>query len=548
MTTGTRQSIYTLQQQYDNGSNPKPLEDVLYAWRGIQQLKPQEWRSFFALGGLHGEPFLLRHAVNRLPPVDTYAYWGGYCNHGNILFPTWHRAYLHCLEKALQSIVPGVMLPFWDETDDYSLANGVPDIFTRPTVNLPSRGLMGIPNPLRSFTLPISVSDNYWQDQNASADEAHPYYKRAGYTTVRYPLSGLVGNFGDSELTYAHNQQYTNQDHNDTLLNNNIMAWLNGPEPTHPPPPAGANLYASYRTCLFAPNYTVFSNTTSAAAWNAELPATSPQVVSLEEPHNDLHLAVGGFDAPQFDPPQISSGSDGLVPGANGDMGENNTAAFDPIFFFHHCNVDRMFWLWQKLHGQTRTLQVDEKMTGYPGTSSNDAQGPTPGVAPGSSLTLDGTALDPFRNPATSKPYVSTDCVDIENQLHYTYGQGSFDNLSLGDQLLAAPVKPGFSTRRLMVRGIDRALFQGSFLLTAHATVTDAGGQTKEYYLGYHSVFSRYSVSNCANCRTHLEVIAHFPLRNMPEDEVSRAVFTVKIRHRGSELPARLKTVLKVLG
>ncbi|WP_438035942.1 hypothetical protein [Sorangium sp. So ce204] len=287
---------------------------------------------------------------------------------------------------------------------------------------------MGIPNPLRSFTLPISVSDNYWGDQNPNADEAQPYYKRAGYTTVRYPLSGLVGNFGDAELTYAHNQKYPDQNTNDTLLNNNIMAWLNGPEPMDPPPPEGANLYASYRACLFAPNYAV------------------------------------------------------------------------------------------------------------------------PGVPPGARLTLDGTALKPFKNPLTSKPYVSTDCVDIENQLGYTYGPGSFDDLSIDGPPRAAAVKPGFSARKLMVRGIDRALFQGSFLLTAHATVADDGGKTKEYYLGYHAVLSRYSVSNCANCRTHLEVIAHFSLNNMPEHEVLRAIFTVKVHHRGSVLPAGLKTVLKVRG
>lgn len=131
---------------------------------------------------------------------------------------------------ALQSIVPGVMLPFWDEADDYSLHHGVPAIFNQPTVDLPSYGLMGIPNPLRSFTLPISVSDSYWGDQNADAHEAHPYYKRAGHTTVRYPLSGLVGDFGDSELTYAHNQRYPDQNTNDALLDNNIMAWLNGPD------------------------------------------------------------------------------------------------------------------------------------------------------------------------------------------------------------------------------------------------------------------------------------------------------------------------------
>jgi tyrosinase len=56
-----------------------------------------------------------------------------------------------------------------------------------------------------------------------------------------------------------------------------------------------------------------------------------------------MHLAVGGFtmnDESSFDPCPFVSGADG-------DMGENNTAGFDPIFFFHHCWIDRLFWKWQ---------------------------------------------------------------------------------------------------------------------------------------------------------------------------------------------------------
>jgi tyrosinase len=34
-----------------------------------------------------------------------------------------------------------------------------------------------------------------------------------------------------------------------------------------------------------------------------------------------------------------------------GDMGVVNTAAYDPIFFIHHCNVDRIWAVWQTLHG-----------------------------------------------------------------------------------------------------------------------------------------------------------------------------------------------------
>jgi tyrosinase len=52
-------------------------------------------------------------------------------------------------------------------------------------------------------------------------------------------------------------------------------------------------------------------------------------IVALEAPHNSIHLAVGGYDVTTV------AGQDGdasPIVGANGDMGENDTAALDPIF------------------------------------------------------------------------------------------------------------------------------------------------------------------------------------------------------------------------
>ncbi|MCW8137599.1 MAG: tyrosinase family protein [Planctomycetota bacterium] len=50
----------------------------------------------------------------------------------------------------------------------------------------------------------------------------------------------------------------------------------------------------------------------------------------MENPHNGLHVWVGG------------------------DMGAVRTAAYDPLFWFHHCNVDRLFWVWQQQHPNAR--------------------------------------------------------------------------------------------------------------------------------------------------------------------------------------------------
>src|SRR5205807_2170612 len=168
---------------------------------------------------------------------------------------------------------------------------------------------------------------------------------------------------------------------------------------------------------LDAPNYTVFSNTTSAAQWNADLDSGVPPIVPLESPHNSIHLAVGGFDMPNYDRSPID--------GANGDMGENDTAGLDPIFFFHHCHVDRMFWLWQKKHGFTDHLEIIPE---YPGTNSVDNQGPTPGVVPNSWLTLE-TPLAPFKKVENGKErtYTSLDCINIEKQLGFTYSKGSLE-------------------------------------------------------------------------------------------------------------------------
>ncbi len=133
-----RRSIQELQREYDNG-NTKALEDLMRAWKGIKELPPDHPNSFFIIGGYHGEPF-------RGAGWGNASYWGGYCNHGNILFPTWHRVYLLRLEQALQSI-PGcedVMLPYWDETSNDSLNNGVPNALTDEYFNLDGKT---IPNP-----------------------------------------------------------------------------------------------------------------------------------------------------------------------------------------------------------------------------------------------------------------------------------------------------------------------------------------------------------------------------------------------------------------
>ena len=198
-----------------------------------------------------------------------------------------------------------------------------------------------IPNPLRSFVFNRNIKDHI------SSDDPD-YSKPAGYETVRYPLSGLVG---DERSREDHGAQRPVPDYeqNVKLLDENVVAWLTT-QIVVDGKVILTNVNKKYRDCLNAPNYTVFSNTTSAAEWNDNLASGIEPVVPLESPHNSIHLAVGGCDIPNYDRSPID--------GANGDMGENDTAGLDPIFFFHHCFVDRVFWIWQKRHSCTDRLEI----------------------------------------------------------------------------------------------------------------------------------------------------------------------------------------------
>jgi tyrosinase len=483
-----RRSLLELQNEYEKG-NKKPLEDLMRAWKGIKELPYTDLKSFFKLGGYHGEPF-------RGAGWGSNAYWGGYCNHGNVLFPTWHRVYLLKLEEALQSIkgCKDVMLPFWDETDEYSRTKGIPWPLTKEFFELDG---VQIPNPLRSFVFPVNITDHI------SGDDPN-YSKPKHYETVRYPLSGIVGNATEIAATNAHNAQYPDYNQNVGYLNANVLNWLNS-HIVVDGKTIETHVAKQFRDCLDAPNYTVFSNTTSASEWNAErqtvdpvtgqpIPGSYKVVVPLESPHNSIHLAVGGCDIPNYDRSPIE--------GANGDMGENDTAGLDPIFYFHHCNVDRMFWLWQKKHKATDRLEIIPE---YPGTNTVDNQGPTPGFAPNSWLTLE-SPLAPFKHGVNNDgaTYTSLDSINIEKQMGYTYGPGSMDE---SDKTMLKQAKKNYATKVIKVSGINKAPIRGSFMISAYITV---GG--KKLHLGTEAVLSRWNSQYCANCQTHLEVKAFFEL------------------------------------
>jgi len=550
---GIRYSLRELERLFDTNEDPKKLEDLMTAWEGIKAMEPEDLKSFFNLAGYHGEPFVGSGSLK------SDEWWGGYCNHGNVLFPTWHRAYVLKLEEALQSVVPGVMMAYWDATSSDSLKFGIPhsltdEYFTYKTQFDGNGTPRKIINPLRSYTFQLGIED--------AKDNHNQYTKPRGYETKRYPLSGLYGTLEAKDKSDEHNAKYPNFDENVQLLNKNVVTWLNGgfvedtsstpitPEDNDDEEGGGEEKVSDngsvrkfvkvkdqFEKCLSAKTYTLFSNTSSAKHYNDN---NKNQVVALETPHNSLHLAIGGFDINDFEA--------GLLTESNGDMGENNTAAFDPIFFFHHCNIDRVFWLWQKKHKCKKWFDIDDEDIGANSdTLALGGQGPVVNFEKDMTLTMD-TPLTPFMIDKTTQFYTSRDVIDVR-KLGYKYSKGSLeDHVNRRQSQKKKNLSNASGTvyghgKKLKVSGINRALFAGSFVVSVFAEDVDG----RKYHIGYEPVLSRWNVEGCMNCQKHLEVVGIFSLENLSEETIERATFSVSIIQRGEQLPEGLRYSFEVV-
>jgi len=94
---------------------------------------------------------------------------------------------------------------------------------------------------------------------------------------------------------------------------------------------AGAGLPAAITSPAFAMGRQTFTGIAEFGGGIADpLGQFSGRTGRLEQtPHNDIHVAIAGL------------------------MGDPDTAAQDPIFWLHHANIDRLWWLWQQQHTGT---------------------------------------------------------------------------------------------------------------------------------------------------------------------------------------------------
>lgn len=183
-------------------------------------------------------------------------------------------------------------------------------------------------------------------------------------------------------------------------------------------------------------------------------------------------------------------------------MGENETAAFDPIFFFHHCWIDYMFWNWQVRHNATNTITFLGR--GYKGVDNYTPNSP----------------LEPFKRQDGRTPLTSQDVANIAN-LGYTYDMlipGPRDGQHDRDTFPAFPSSP-----RLKIPNLSRRHISGSFVISVW--VKKGGGSEGGKYelISADAILSRWNLSSCGNCQEHLDFEHYAPLLGWSREDAERA-------------------------
>ncbi|EMR68281.1 putative tyrosinase precursor protein [Eutypa lata UCREL1] len=334
------------------------------ALRFYVDMDPLDRDSFWQTAGIHGMPYMPWNESTLPQSVPVL----GYCTHNSSLFPSWHRPYVVLFEQRIyeimvNEIIPNQMpsddktqdslktaakawrLPYWD----WAANNEVPLLAQDQEIEVFTKfGTAKIKNALYQYNLPQGKT---FGTMGPASNQTYTLVSADGVPASTVDNGQVAKNI--------RNHEWYSTTEDDPTLRESV-----------------------YRLLTYDVPYEVFATT------NMDPSDVEPLgYLNCEYIHNNVHNWVGG---------------------AAGQMGDVPVAAYDPIFFLHHCNIDRLYAIWQTLYPQKwfrATKVLKDNGTWSIPTDNPDTQC---------------TQLAPFR-PNNSGTYYTPDTVREWMQFGYSY-------------------------------------------------------------------------------------------------------------------------------
>ena len=342
-----------LRQRANLDCMPEPeLEKLRWAFRELYALNkwPLDRRSYNNMALIHQD----------------------HCQHGWERFLPWHRIYLYEFEQALQDMVPDVTMPYWD----WTMPQYMP--------HCPEKGEI-IPPSFKAYLTGDSIG---WLEK-----EARPPLPAKAARTLRKSMAGV--RFARLSDFFARVEQEIGAEYvQEEYRNSFIEALLQGNPLWYPlrypgqynkggkPGTINSVIHYHYPTAQDMDEILAlgsFRDFGGGSLYNDSFGFLD------QNPHNTMHIWTGGMNPdPDVDShAELLAGDVGRTrnrgvratgrrfhtredmfrPQPFGDMFSNLTAAYDPIFWPIHVNIDRVWWEWQQAHPASRPVDLDAVLT-----------------------------------------------------------------------------------------------------------------------------------------------------------------------------------------
>ncbi|KAI8822795.1 hypothetical protein BJ741DRAFT_635115 [Chytriomyces cf. hyalinus JEL632] len=280
-------AVYSRQEVHDffAPKNIRAYSLFLQAFYYMKTLPETDPRSFAAIANIHGEPEGLTYDNFPGPKGDSNK---GYCKHADPLFPLWHRPYIALIETVIVEIATTVIAPTYTQ------------------------------NTTQWVALAKTIRFPYWDyASDAALKDPYPAIFSQPSVVILVGPSGAQFTMENPLVSFSLPEDIYDEMQSSGMRSQDT--YRTGALSTHEVAQTRAQVRLLFDTTL--EDWFAFSNTQMDSG-DSQNPR---QFHSIEGIHNNIHGYVG-------------SGSY---------MGNPASASYDPIFYFHHCNIDRLTALYQ---------------------------------------------------------------------------------------------------------------------------------------------------------------------------------------------------------